>query len=102
MWSDDVGQTWSAPTAHATLSRMPHQGGRVEIVPCDLVPAWHAATGKVLALGHTACYAPGARHPVFDNSTRIYASYSVCDPRDRSWSQWKRPNEITVAGNPAA
>jgi hypothetical protein len=107
MRSDDLGRTWSPPAAHAALGRLPHQGGRVEIVPADLVPAWHAVTGKVLALGHTACYAPGARTPVFDDSIRIYGSYSVYDAAARTWSQWQAlefpdPDRFYLAAGGAA
>jgi len=88
MRSDDLGRTWTTPTAHATLGRSPYDGGRVEIVPCDMIPGYHPASGKLLALGHTACYRPGENVPVSDNSEPLFGSYSVYDAEARTWSPW--------------
>jgi hypothetical protein len=50
MRSDDFGRTWSGPKVHATLGRR-KLSGDAEACPCDLTPAWHAKTGKLLMTG---------------------------------------------------
>lgn len=59
MRSADLGQTWSAPVEHASFARQPFSwGGRndLEITVCDYWPKWHAASGKLLGIGHTVVY----------------------------------------------
>ncbi|MCC6124062.1 MAG: exo-alpha-sialidase [Pirellulales bacterium] len=88
MRSDDLGKTWSAPKACAGLERKPWSG-QVEICPCDLVPGRHGKSGKLLALGATACYLPEAKKPLADNSQPAFATYSVYDEDRRTWSSWQ-------------
>jgi hypothetical protein len=89
MRSDDLGGTWSAPVAHAALDRRRLPDG-VEVCPCDLTPAWHAATGKLLMTGHTANYHPGEKGGlIIDNSHTRDPVYSVYDDASRTWAEWK-------------
>ncbi|HJN18346.1 MAG TPA: exo-alpha-sialidase, partial [Armatimonadota bacterium] len=76
MRSDDLGATWSQPIPQPGLGRTAFADD-VDICPCDMVPGWHAATGRLLALGNTACYRPGEAAPISDNSQPIFASYAV-------------------------
>jgi hypothetical protein len=88
--SDDLGKTWTRPEACQGLERVPlADNPAVEIVPCDMVPGWHAKTGKLLALGTTNCYRPGQKLPIEDNSQPMYASYSVYENTAQTWSAWK-------------
>jgi hypothetical protein len=89
MRSDDGGTTWTAPTAQPNLARRPDgtlAGKPAEIVPGDLWPKWHAASGRLLATGHTFHYvddtgpAPGAKRAT---------CYTIYDPEARSWSPWR-------------
>jgi len=90
--TDDLGKTWEGPRPHETLGRRPFpQGG--EIVVSDFWPQWHARTGKLLGIGHTIRYIDN--HIEADKNPRS-TSYSIYDPRTRSWTQWKPmelPNE---------
>ena len=89
MRSDDLGVTWSAPVAHHGVDRRTLSGG-AEVCPCDLTPAWHAATGKLLATGHTATYFPGDKGGLMvDNSITRDAVYTVYDADAWSWSEWR-------------
>jgi hypothetical protein len=89
MRSDDFGRTWSKPKVHATLGRRKLPDG-VETCPCDLTPAWHAKTGKLLMTGHTANYHAGARGGlVLDGSHTRDTSYSVYDAARQTWAEWK-------------
>jgi hypothetical protein len=88
MRSEDLGRTWSDPVAHKTVDRRTLPSG-VDVCPCDLVPDWHAKTGKLLATGHTACYHPGDQGTVIaDNTVTREIAYTVYDADAHSWSQW--------------
>lgn len=89
MRSDDFGRTWSKPKIHTTLGRRKLPDG-VETCPCDLTPAWHAKTGKLLMTGHTANYRAGERGGlVFDAIHTRDTSYSVYDSATQTWAEWK-------------
>ncbi|MDD5678031.1 MAG: sialidase family protein [Kiritimatiellae bacterium] len=86
MQSDDGGRTWSKPVAHpATLGRHLEPEG-TEVVPCDMTPAWHAASGKLLATGHTCRYLNGKHAPP---PQRRETPYAIYDPDTRAWSPWR-------------
>lgn len=88
MRSDDLGLTWSAPKANATVDR--RRIGDFEVCPCDLTPAWHEATGKLLATGHTAVYQAGERGGLMgNNQVPRDVAYTVYDEASRSWSEWR-------------
>ncbi len=90
--SDDLGRTWSPLREHAdTLGRRAEPDG-VVLAACDFTPKWHAATGKLLGIGHTVRY---RNDRVVENRKRE-ASYAVYDDTTRSWSRWdtlKLPEE---------
>ena len=88
MRSDDLGQTWSEPAPQATLDRRTAPNGTI-ICPCDMTPAWHAATRKLLVTGHTANYVAGEKGGLVLDTTRILeAVYSAYDPDRRTWAEW--------------
>jgi hypothetical protein len=83
--SDDLGKTWAGPTDHSsTLGRRTEPDG-VEVVPCDFWPQWHAASGKLLGIGHTARYQGGKVMHVRKRET----CYAVYNPEQRTWSEWQ-------------
>ena len=85
MRTDDLGKTWSGPTEHETLGRIPNDLGGTSVV-CDFTPMWHAKSGKLLGTGHTAMYS--AENHLVDDRPRSTA-YSVYDSEARTWAQWK-------------
>lgn len=86
--SDDLGKTWDGPRIHPALDRRLING--VEVCPCDLTPAWHAVSGKLLMIGQTACYEPGERGALLLNNRYPRDTvYAVYDARQRAWSQWR-------------
>ncbi len=88
MRSEDLGATWQPPVPHATLARRTFADG-VQVCPCDLTPAWHAASGTVLMTGHTALYAPGDRGEVITPEQHHYdVAYSGYDAARQAWSAW--------------
>ncbi len=82
MRTDDLGETWTGPTPHESLSRWQEEGG-VEACVCDFTPKWHAASGMLLGTGHTARYADdsGPMHV-----RRREVAYAVYDAEGRAWS----------------
>lgn len=87
--SEDLGETWEGPIVHHTLDRRVMPDG-TEVCPGDLTPAWHAATGRLLATGHTAVYGPGRRGTVIvGNTHRREIVWSVYDAAGQMWSEWR-------------
>ncbi|WP_414662451.1 hypothetical protein [Horticoccus sp. 23ND18S-11] len=83
--TDDLGRTWRGPVEHAaTLGHRPEPGG-VTHAPSDFWSQWHAASGRLLGIGHTVRYQDNAVVPDRARET----SYSVYDPAARTWSAWK-------------
>jgi hypothetical protein len=84
MRTDDLGATWSGPLEHGTTLGRRQEPGGVVVAVCDFWPKWHAASGRLLGIGHTVRYR-GDR--VVENRDRETA-YSVYDPGTRSWTPW--------------
>ena len=82
--TDDFGRTWAGPTAHpATLGRRDEPNG-VVVAACDFWPKWHAASGRLLGIGHTVRYLNNA----VMHERRRETCYAVYDPAARAWSPW--------------
>jgi hypothetical protein len=89
MRSDDGGKTWTSPMLQPDLDRRPAgmiSGKPAEIVPGDLWPKWHAASGRLLAIGQTFHYVDDVE-PARD--AQRATCYSVYDPEIRRWLPWK-------------
>ncbi len=87
--SEDLGASWQGPVVHETLDRRVLADGS-EVCPCDLTPAWHAASGRLLMTGHTAAYHGGERGGlIVDNSHPRDIVYSASDPEGRRWTEWR-------------
>jgi len=89
----DGGRTWSEPAPQSTLARRVVEDGIEEGV-CDFWPTWHAASGTLLATGHTVRYIndeqqkpPRPRH----------TAYSTYDVEQNIWAEWKK---LEIPGNP--
>ncbi len=84
--TDDLGKTWTGPTEHKNLGRIPYGDGGTSVV-CDFTPKWHANTGKLLGTGHTAMYDKNNKL-IHTNRARTTA-YAVYNPDARTWSTWR-------------
>ncbi len=85
MRSEDLGQTWSAPEEQPALGwrSLPDD---ITLGNCDFVPGWHAASGKLLAIGHTVRY----RNRVLIASPQPRElAYAVYDPETDQWDPWR-------------
>jgi predicted GH43/DUF377 family glycosyl hydrolase len=84
MRTDDLGKAWSEPLEHAqTLGRRTEPDGSI-VATCDFWPKWHAASGKLLGIGHTVRY----RNETVLSDRERKTSYSIYDPEQRAWSDW--------------
>lgn len=85
MRTDDVGRTWTGPVSVGQLGWRDAEGG-MRVGVCDFQLGWHAPTGRVLAIGHTARYTSkgfaGFGH-------RRDTVYSVYDPKTGRWTPWE-------------
>lgn len=86
MLSVDGGRTWSEPVANEDSMGRRDEPGGVIVVPCDITPAWHAKTGKLLATGQNVRYT-GDKGPLHVRTRQTV--YSVFDPETGEWSERK-------------
>lgn len=86
--TDDLGATWTKPQLQPNLGRRPFDGNpNVDFSPIDLVPAWHAASGRLLALGHVCAYRrKGTTGAYALTSLPNFATYSAYDQAKSVWS----------------
>lgn len=83
--SDDLGQTWAPMlSSRDTLGRRTLPGGLEEICS-DLVPMWHAATGKLLMTGHTVVYRNDEIPPGLRPRSTVYTLFN---PDTRTWTPY--------------
>ncbi len=83
--TDDLGRTWSPLTEHAaTLGQRPEADGAT-VGACDFWPQWHAASGKLLGLGHSVRY----RNQAVIHERPRETIFSVYDAGARTWSAWR-------------
>jgi hypothetical protein len=85
MRTDDLGRTWSGPIEHAETLGQRAEPNDVTVGACDFWPKWHAASGKLLGIGHTVRYRDNA--VIRERPRETY--FSVYNPAGRSWTPWK-------------
>lgn len=83
--TDDLGRTWRGPVEHAATLGQRDAGNGVTVGACDFWPKWHAASGKLLGIGHTVRYRDNA---VIRERPRE-TMFSVYDPTARTWAAWQ-------------
>lgn len=72
--STDGGKSWSEFVPQPGLAPIKENG--LTTVGCDGTPMYHKKTGRVLLLGHTAQYLPGALIPTSESRHTFYSVYS--------------------------
>jgi hypothetical protein len=85
MRTDDLGRTWSGPIEHATSLGLRPEPGGVTVGACDFWPKWHAASGRLLGIGHTVRYKNNAVIAERPRETQ----YAIYDPAARTWTPWR-------------
>jgi hypothetical protein len=84
MRTENLGRTWSGPVEHAeTLERRTEPDG-VIVAACDFWPEWHAASKKLLGIGHTVRY---RNNRVIPNRKRE-TCYAIYEPQKQQWTPW--------------
>lgn len=85
MRTENFGRTWTGPYEHTeSLGRRTEASGLI-VVPGDFRPKWHAASGKLLGIGHTVRY----RGDVVAHMSPRETVYSVYDPEKRVWAPFR-------------
>lgn len=84
--TDDLGKTWTGPTAIPELDAW-EEGEGIICAVADVTPAWHAPTGKLIAIGIKVRYDDGVQ--VYDKPRSHDAAYAVYNPASDAWSKWK-------------
>ncbi len=87
MRTDDLGATWSGPTAIPELDWV-HEDG-VDIAVADVTPGWHPQTGKLIAVGAQVRYSAKGEQ-LEDQPRANQTAYAVFDPNTNEWSHWRR------------
>jgi hypothetical protein len=82
----DLGRTWSEPVLQPGLDRRAEADG-VIVGVSDFTPKWHAASGRLLGIGHTVRYRDD--HLVPSAVRRRETAYSVYDPARDRWGPWR-------------
>ena len=82
--TDDLGQTWTGPTLLPALQW--REEGELHRSVASLVPNWHAATGRLLAIGHSCVYDKQGR--IIDRPGAHWVYYTVYNPEADVWSKW--------------
>ncbi len=83
--SDDLGRTWAPLRPHADTLGLRAEADGVTVGASDFWPQWHAASGRLLGIGHTVRYKNNA---VLAERPRETA-FSVYDPVARTWTPWR-------------
>jgi hypothetical protein len=87
--SDDLGGSWSEPTAIGSLDWRVRPDGVTEAV-VDTTPGWHAPTRRVLVVGARILYTPsGDYSSLLDRPDAMRISYASYDPANDDWSHWQ-------------
>ena len=84
METRDLGQTWTQPEALSQLGWRPAEND-LTVGVCDVTLGWHAPTGKVLGIGHTARY---TKRGFAGFGHRRDTIYTVHDPKSGTWTPW--------------
>lgn len=87
MRTDDLGKNWKGPLAVGTLDWQPQPDGS-NFAVVDVTPGFHAATGKILAIGCYVYYSPQGGQ-LQDRPRYSGTAYAVYDPIADRWSSWK-------------
>jgi hypothetical protein len=83
--STDGGKTWSTPLSDPGLGWREAEDN-LKIGVCDITLGWHAATRKVIGIGHTVRYTPKGFAGIEYRRDTAWTSY---DPLTDRWTPWK-------------
>jgi len=86
MRSRDMGESWTEPREQKGFRRE-KLGEECERTVCDFWPKWHAATRKLLGIGHTVYY--DAENKVMPGFRPRQTAYAVYDARAHKWPSWR-------------
>lgn len=86
MRSDDLGRTWTTPQLPAALDWRTENGETIAV--CDVTPAWHAPTGRLLAIGTKLRYSQSGEQ-LLDQPRSHQCAWAAWDPQQDTWTPWQ-------------
>jgi hypothetical protein len=87
MRRDGLHGAWDGPHAPPELDWIRETNGVTASV-ADVTPGWHAASGKLLAIGCRVRYSPGGEQ-IEDQPRAHQTVYAAYDPSARTWTRWQ-------------
>ncbi len=87
MYQTQPDGKWSAPVEVQELSWR-KESEKVILGVCDVTPAWHEQSQKVIAIGVQLRYSLKGVH-LYDKYRSYDVGYSVFDPQTKKWTVWK-------------
>ena len=85
--TNDLGETWTAPTEIPELTSQPAEDNET-IAVCDVTPGWLTHSRKLLAIGVKLRYSPKGEQLV-DRPRSHECAYATYDPVSDKWTAWK-------------
>ncbi len=85
--TDNMGKSWTGPTAIPELDWVREPSG-VAVAVADVTPGWHAASGKLIAIGTQVRYSKKGEQ-LEDKTRSAQTSYSLFDPDKNQWTKWR-------------
>ncbi len=98
MTTRDLGRTWTDPQPVPALGRIKRDDGWNEGV-CDVVPEFHAATGSVLAMGHSVCYRGAKFETAQPPRWPVYSVWKDGQWGERRKLEWDDPRGSLIYTN---
>ena len=98
MATRDLGRTWTEPQPVPALGRVKRDDGWDEGI-CDVVPEFHAATGTVLAMGHSVCYRSAKFEKDQPPRWPVYAVWKNGEWGERRKLEWDDPRGSLIYTN---
>ncbi len=87
MRTDDLGKSWQGPVLRKELDW--ESDGDVNIAVADVSPGWHKPSGKLIAIGAQVRYSPKGKQ-LEDQPRAHQTAYTVFDPKQGTWTRWRR------------
>lgn len=87
--SNDLGKSWTGPKPIPELKWMTEDS--YDLAVSSIVPMYHAASGKLIAIGHSNLHDRPSGFVDKRGATWIF--YTVYDPETKTWSEWKTVGE---------
>jgi hypothetical protein len=87
MYTGDLGKSWKGPFEPPQLGAE-QVSETLHAAVHDVTPGWHAATGRLLAIGGKTYYDSSGKH-LSQQLVKGGTAYAVYDPKADAWTRWR-------------